>query len=97
MSVNPVITEAFAEARVRAAEPVRVPWREAWRGFRLGFVMALVPAIFVTSMVADVVPLGRLVLHGTAARVFAVVIALAVGAAYGVCRVARAYHGNDLT
>ena len=91
MSVNPAITEALADARARAAEPVSVPWREAWHGFRLGFLVALVPAIFVTSTVSDVVPLAAVVLHGNAARVFAVVIALAVGVAYGVCRAAREY------
>ena len=96
MTVNPVITEALADAKARASEPVQVPWREAWQGFLVGFAMALVPAWFVTRVVSDVLPLGRAVLRGAAAWVFAFVIALAVGTAYGVCRWARG-EPRDLT
>lgn len=86
------VTELLNDARARAAEPVRVPWRAGLTGFLVGFLAAIVPAAFVTRMAASQLPMAREVVHGDTALAFAVVIALCVGIAAGVCRAAKAYH-----
>lgn len=83
------VTEVLQQARERAAEPVRVPWRDALTGFVVGFAAAVLPAAFVVRILASQLPLGSSVVHGDTAWAFAVVLAVMVGIAVGVCRAAR--------
>jgi hypothetical protein len=89
-ALTDVAVQYALDARTQARRPVSVPWRAPLLGFVVGFLATVLPAALVTRIAASQLPMAAPLLRGSAALIFAVVLASTAGLGTAVCAAARA-------